>query len=59
MLDLKFVRENPDVVKQNVKNKFQDDKLPMVDEVIGLDAKMRAAKAEGDSLSASINKLSK
>ena len=38
MLDLKFVRENPDVVKQNIKNKFQDDKLPLVDEVIELDA---------------------
>lgn len=59
MLDLKFVRENPDVVKQNIKNKFQDDKLPLVDEVIGLDVKMRAAKAEGDSLRASRNKLSK
>ena len=43
MLDLKFVRENPEVVKQNIRNKFQDAKLPMVDEVIELDAKNRAA----------------
>ena len=52
MLDLKFVRENPEVVKQNIRNKFQDAKLPMVDEVIELDAKNRAAKAEADSLRA-------
>ena len=58
MLDLKFVRENPEVVKQNIRNKFQDAKLPMVDEVIELDAKNRAAKAEADSLRASRNKLS-
>ena len=42
MLDLKFVRENPDIVKQNIKNKFQDGKLPLVDEVIALDAENRA-----------------
>lgn len=59
MLDLRFVRENPDIVKQNIKNKFQDAKLPLVDEVIELDAKNRAAKAEGDSLRAARNKLSK
>lgn len=59
MLDLKFVRENPDIVKQNIKNKFQDNKLPLVDEVIQLDAKNRAAKAEADNLRASRNKLSK
>ena len=41
MLDIKFLRENPDVVKQNIKNKFQDDKLPLVDEVIALDAEAR------------------
>ena len=41
MLDIKFVRENPDIVKQNIKNKFQDEKLPLVDEVIELDAKRR------------------
>ncbi|MDD3253741.1 MAG: serine--tRNA ligase [Lachnospiraceae bacterium] len=59
MLDLKFVRENPDIVKKNIENKFQLDKIPMVDEVIDLDAKNRAAKAEADSLRASRNKLSK
>ena len=59
MLDLKFVRENPDIVKQNIKNKFQDEKLPLVDEVIELDAKSRAVQAEADNLRASRNKLSK
>lgn len=59
MLDLRFVRENPDIVKQNIKNKFQDAKLPLVDEVIGLDAQNRAAKAEADNLRAARNKLSK
>ena len=59
MLDLKFVRENPDIVKKNIENKFQFEKLPLVDEVIELDAKNRAAKAEADSLRASRNKLSK
>ena len=50
MLDLKFVRENPDIVKQNIKNKFQDRKLPLVDEVIELDAKARATQTEADRL---------
>lgn len=59
MLDLKFVRENPDIVKKNIENKFQFDKLPLVDEVIDLDAKNRAAKAEADSIRAQRNKLSK
>ena len=59
MLDIKFVRENPELVKQNIKNKFQDSKLPLVDEVIDLDAKSRATKAEADSLRANRNKLSK
>ena len=59
MLDLKFVRENPELVKQNIKNKFQDAKLPLVDEVIELDAASRATKAEADSLRANRNKLSK
>ena len=59
MLDLKFVRENPDIVKQNIKNKFQDSKLPLVDEVISLDAENRATKAEADTLRANRNKLSK
>ncbi len=59
MLDLKFVRENPDVVKQNIKNKFQEEKLPLVDEVIRLDADRRAAQQEADQLRAERNKLSK
>ena len=59
MLDLKFVRENPDIVKQNIKNKFQDRKLPLVDEVIELDAKARATQTEADELRANRNKLSK
>ena len=59
MLDMKFVRENPDIVKQNIKNKFQDDKLPMVDEVIELDAKRRAAQQEADDLKAKKNQISK
>lgn len=59
MLDIRFVRENPDIVKQNIKNKFQDDKLPLVDEVVELDAARRAAKTEADELRASRNKLSK
>ncbi|MGN1327179.1 MAG: serine--tRNA ligase [Clostridia bacterium] len=50
MIDIKFLRENPDVVKQNIKNKFQDHKLPLVDEVIELDSKNRAAKLHGDEL---------
>ena len=59
MLDIKFVRDNPEVVKQNIKNKFQDRKLPLVDEVIELDAKARATQAEADELRANRNKLSK
>ncbi|MDE7298363.1 MAG: serine--tRNA ligase [Lachnospiraceae bacterium] len=59
MLDLKFVRENPEIVKQNIRNKFQDGKLPLVDEVIALDAENRAAKQEADNLRANRNKLSK
>ena len=59
MLDLKFVRENPDIVKQNIKNKFQDSKLPLVDEVIALDAENRITQKEADDLRASRNKLSK
>jgi len=59
MLDIKFVRENPEIVKQNIKNKFQDNKLPLVDEVITLDAEKRAAQQEADSLRAERNKLSK
>ena len=59
MLDLKFLRENPDIVKQNIKNKFQDDKLPLVDEVIELDEKSRNAKQEADSLRARKNTIAK
>lgn len=59
MLDLKFVRENPDIVKQNIKNKFQDRKLPLVDEVIKLDEEARATKQEADNLRAERNKISK
>ena len=50
MIDIKFLRENPDIVRQNIKNKFQDFKLPMVDEVIELDEKLRKTKAEADEL---------
>ncbi|WP_312425789.1 serine--tRNA ligase [Lacrimispora sp.] len=59
MLDLKFVRENPEIVKENIKNKFQDSKLPLVDELIELDEQNRTAKQEGDTLRAERNKLSK
>ena len=59
MIDIKFLRENPDIVKQNIKNKFQDSKLPLVDEVIELDKQSRAAKSEADALRASRNKNSK
>ena len=59
MLDLKFVRENPELVKQNIRNKFQEAKLPLVDEVIALDAENRAAQQEADSLRAERNRLSK
>lgn len=59
MLDLKFVRENPEIVKQNLKNKFQEEKLPLVDEVIELDKKSRAAKQEADALRAERNAASK
>ena len=59
MLDIKFLRENPDVVKQNIKNKFQDDKLPLVDEVIALDAEARKTQQEADELRASRKKFSK
>ena len=59
MIDIKFQRENPDVVKQNIKNKFQDSKLPLVDEVIEFDKKLRAVKQEADQLRANRNKFSK
>ena len=59
MIDLRFLRENPDVVKENIKKKFQDHKLPLVDEVIELDEQARKAQVEADDLRASRNKLSK
>ena len=59
MLDIKFLRENPEIVKQNIRNKFQDQKLGLVDEVIELDAQKRAAQQEADNLRAERNKLSK
>ena len=59
MLDIKFLRENPELVKQNIKNKFQDKKLPLVDEAIELDESLRAAKKQADDLRANRNKISK
>ena len=59
MLDIKFLRENPEVVKQNIKNKFQDNKLPLVDEVIALDLRNREIKQEVEGLRAEKNKISK
>lgn len=59
MLDLKFLRENPEIVKQNIRNKFQDSKLPLVDEVIELDIQSRNAQQEADQLRANRNKISK
>ena len=59
MLDIRFIRENPDVVKENIRKKFQEAKLPLVDEVVALDADRRAAIAEVESLKAARNKLSK
>ena len=59
MLDIKFVRSNPDIVKENIRKKFQDEKLPLVDEVIALDEQMRAAKTRGDELRALRNTVSR
>ena len=59
MIDIKFLRENPEAVKENIKKKFQDHKLPLVDEVIELDAQARKTQQEADSLRAERNKLSK
>ena len=59
MIDIKFLRENPEAVKENIKKKFQDSKLPLVDEVIALDEESRKTKQEADDLRASRNKLSK
>ena len=59
MIDIKFLRENPEIVKQNIRNKFQDSKLPLVDEVIALDEELRANKKRADDLRANRNKVSK
>ena len=59
MLDMKFIRENPEIVKENIKKKFQDQKLPLVDEAIDLDTRRRAAIAEADQLRSARNTLSK
>ena len=59
MLDIKFVRENPELVKENIKKKFQDEKLPLVDECVALDAELRKVQQEADELKARRNKLSK
>ena len=59
MLDMRFVRENPDAVKENIRKKFQDAKLPLVDEVIEIDSKRRAAIAEADQLRSNRNQISK
>jgi seryl-tRNA synthetase len=59
MLDIRFLRENPEIVKQNIKNKFQDSKLPLVDEVIALDIRNREIKQEVEGLRAEKNKISK
>ena len=59
MLDIKFVRENPEIVKENIRKKFQDNKLPLVDEVLTLDNENRTIKQEVEALRAERNKLSK
>ena len=59
MIDIKFLRENPDIVKENIRKKFQDSKLPLVDEVIELDAEVRKIQQEADDIRASRNKISK
>ena len=59
MLDIKLIRENPELVKENIKKKFQDEKLPLVDEVIALDKEVREAKGKGDALRADRNRISK
>ena len=59
MLDIRFIRENPEIVKENIRKKFQDAKLPLVDELLELDAKNRAAITEASDLRAKRNQLSK
>ena len=59
MIDINLIRENPDLVKENIKKKFQDKKLPLVDEIVSLDIKKRALQSEGDALRAQRNTLAK
>ena len=59
MIDIKFLRENPEVVKENIRKKFQDSKLSLVDEVIALDADRRKVQQEADELKAAKNKIAK
>ena len=59
MIDIRFLRENPEIVRENIRKKFQDEKLPLVDEVIRLDAEKRATQQEVEAIKASRNKLSK
>lgn len=59
MIDIKFLRENPEAVKENIRKKFQDSKLPLVDEVIKLDKESRKTQQEADDLRANRNKISK
>ena len=59
MIDINFLRENPEIVKENIKKKFQDEKLPLVDEVIELDEKTRSAQKESDQIRAAKNKTAK
>ena len=59
MIDIRFLRENPEVVRENIRKKFQDEKLPLVDEVIRLDAEKRATQQEAEAIKANRNKLSK
>ena len=59
MIDIKFLRENPEIVKENIKKKFQDSKLELVDEVIALDEEVRKTQQEADDIRASRNKISK
>ena len=59
MIDIKLIRENPELVKENIRKKFQDEKIPMVDEVIALDQEVREVKQKGDALRADRNRMSK
>ena len=59
MLDIKLFRENPELIKENIKKKFQDEKLPLVDEIVAMDKDYRASKAKGDELRSQKNKISK